>query len=322
MRRFIQLLLIISVFFGFISFSQAQEFPSKPIKIIVPFGPGGIADLTARPVAQKMSELMGQGVIVENRPGAGGIAAAEAVVKSEPDGYTLLLMSNANAISVGLFNKLPFDTLQDLTPISTLGYFDIAIIVSSQSPFNSMSDLLAFAKVNPGKLNLGSINIGSTQNLAAELFKTQTHLDMQVIPFNGTAAVITAVRGGQVDVATEILGPIVPQVNSKAVRILAVTGAKRSPFYPDIPTAKELGIKEFTASSWNALAAPAKTPQPIIMKLNNVVVTALKSPDVKARLSELYMDPQSSSPEDAKKFLSQEINRWSKIIQQANIAKQ
>ena len=136
MRRFIQLLLIISVFFGFISLSQAQEFPSKPIKIIVPFGPGGIADLTARTVAQKMSELMGQGVIVENRPGAGGIAAAEAVVKSEPDGYTLLLMSNANAISVGLFNKLPFDTLQDLTPISTLGYFDIAIIVSSQSPFN------------------------------------------------------------------------------------------------------------------------------------------------------------------------------------------
>ena len=225
--------LLFSILFGvlFISntcFSQAT-YPVKPIRIIVPFGPGGIADLSTRVVALKLSEILGQGVIVDNRPGAGGIAAAQAVAKSNPDGYTLLLMSNGNAISASLFSSLPYDTINDFNVISTLGTFDIGIVVGSDSQFKTLKELMSFAKANPNKINMGSINIGSTQNLAAELFRSQSGLKFEVVPFNSTSAVVTALRGNQIELASEILGPISSQVKTNAIRILAVTGAKRSP---------------------------------------------------------------------------------------------
>ena len=172
--------------------AQAQTFPSKPIRIVVPFGAGGVADLTARTVAGRLAEQLGQSVVIENKPGAGGVVAADTVLKAEPDGHTLLLMSNGTAVSAGLFKSLPFDTLKDFAPISTLGYFDIAILAPADSRFKSLAELLAFARSNPGKLNIGSINIGSTQNLAAELFKSTAAMDVQIVPFNGTPAVVTA----------------------------------------------------------------------------------------------------------------------------------
>ena len=262
-NKFVRFLLAVSLLFVNQHLS-AQSFPQKPIKIVVPFGPGGIADLTARVVAQKMGVVLGQSVIVENKPSAGGIVAADIVAKADPDGYTLLLMSNGTAISASLFQKLPYDTLKDFEPISTLGFFDIAIVVNENSKYLQLKDLIQTAQANPGKINIASINIGSTQNLAAELFKHSTSLDVQVVPFNGTPAVITALRGGQVDAGVEILGPLVPQIKSKAIRLLAVTGTKRSTYFPDVPTVSELGLKNFTASSWNGLAAPAKTPTAII----------------------------------------------------------
>jgi tripartite-type tricarboxylate transporter receptor subunit TctC len=302
--------------------NPATAFPSKTIKIVVPFGAGGVADLTARTVAQKLAESLGQPVVVDNKPGAGGVVAGDAVAKSEPDGHTLLLMSNGTAVSAGLFKTLPFDTLRDFVPISTLGSFDIAVIVPADSKFNSLADLLAFAKANPGKLNIGSINIGSTQNLAAELFKTTSGMDAQIVPFNGTPAVITALRGGQIDAALEILGPVLSQINAKALRALVVTGEKRAEVLPNVPTAKESGLPGFVASSWNALAAPAKTPKEVIARLNKEVLAALNSPDVKKRLQDLNVQAHPSSPEQAAALLASETKRWGEVIIRAKIPKQ
>ena len=302
--------------------AQAQTFPSKPIRIVVPFGAGGVADLTARTVAGRLAEQLGQSVVIENKPGAGGVVAADTVLKAEPDGHTLLLMSNGTAVSAGLFKSLPFDTLKDFAPISTLGYFDIAILAPADSRFKSLAELLAFARSNPGKLNIGSINIGSTQNLAAELFKSTAAMDVQIVPFNGTPAVVTALRGGQIDAAVEILGPVMSQVQAKALRVLAVTGEKRSAALPDVPTARESGLSSFVAASWNGLAAPARTPRPVIERLNREVVAAINHPDVRRRLAELNVDAQASSPEQASALLASEVKRWGEVIVRARIPQQ
>ena len=299
--------------------AAAQAFPGKPVKIVVPFGAGGVADLTARIVAQKLSESLGQPVVVDNRPGAGGVVAGDMVAKSEPDGHTLLLMSNATAVSAGLFKSLPFDAVRDFTPVSTLGFFDIAIITPADSKLKTLGELLAFAKANPGKLNLGSINIGSTQNLVAELFKTSAGADMQIVPFNGTPAVITALRGGQIDAAVEILGPVLPQIRVNALRALSVTGVKRAAVLPDVPTAKESGLPTFVASSWNALAAPAKTPAAVIARLNKEIAAALDSPDVKKKLADLNVEARASSSAQAAELLASETRRWGEVITRAKI---
>ena len=297
----------------------AQGFPAKPIRIVVPFGAGGVADLTARIVAQKLSESLGQAVLVDNRPGAGGVVAGDAVAKAEPDGYTLLLMSNGTAVSVGLFKALPFDTMRDFAPISTLGTFDMVMVTGVSSRFSTLPELIAFAKASPGKLNLGTINIGSTQNLAAELFKTVAGVDMQIVPFNGTPAVISALRGGQIDVAVEILGPVLTHINAKTLRALAMTGKQRSVVLPDVPTARESGLDSYEVSSWNALAAPANTPAQVIDRLNKDIVAALNTPDVKMKLNALNVQAQSSSPAQASELLAGEIKRWNGVIVRAKL---
>jgi tripartite-type tricarboxylate transporter receptor subunit TctC len=300
----------------------AQTFPSKPVKIVVPFGAGGVADLTARTVGQKLSEALGQPVVIENKPGAGGIGAGDAVAKSEPDGHTLLLMSNGTAVSAGLFNALPYDTLKDFAPVSTLGTFDIAVIAAADSRFKTLGELVAFARSNPGKLNLGSVNIGSTQNLAAELLKSSAGLDIQIVPFNGTPALVTALRGGQIDAAVEILGPVMGQIKGGALRALAVTGEKRASALPDVPTAKEGGVANYVASSWNGLAAPAKTPKAVVARLNRELVTILNQPDTRAKLLAINVDAHSSTPEQAAELLANDVKRWGDVIVKAKIPKQ
>ena len=302
--------------------SWAQSYPTKPLRIVVPFGAGGVADLTVRTVAQKMSEGLGQSVVIDNRPGAGGIVAAEMVAKSEPDGYTLLLMSNANAVSVGLFKALPFDPLKDFTPVSLMGTFDLAIVTSAESRFNTLPELLTWAKANPGKLNIGSINIGSTQHLTAELFKSAAGLDAQVVPFNGTPAVMTALRGGQIDVAVEVLSPVLPQIKGGALRALAVTGAKRTAALPQVPTAKEAGVPNLLANSWNGLGVPAKTPQAVVDRLNKEVNAAVQNPAVRQKLLELNVEPYATTVPQAHDWLQAEIKRWGEVIQRAGIQKQ
>jgi tripartite-type tricarboxylate transporter receptor subunit TctC len=321
-RRHLFSLLALSAAMALPHVAVAQTFPSKAIRLVVPFGAGGVADLTARTVAQKLSESLGQSVLVDNRPGAGGVVAGDLVAKADPDGHTLLLMSNGTAVSAGLFKSLPFDTLRDFAPVSTLGFFDIAIITQGDSKFKTLSDLLAYARANPGKLNLGSINIGSTQNLAAELFKSSAGVDMQIVPFNGSPAVITALRGGQIDAAVEILAPVLPQINAKALRALAVTGAKRAAVLPDVPTAKESGVTNYEAASWNAIAAPAKTPKSVIARLNKEITAALNSPDVKKRLADQNVAAQASTPEQAAELLASEVKRWGEVIVRAKVPQQ
>ena len=325
-RPFIQSLITVAagaaLIAGFSTSAMAEGLSNRPIRIVVPFGAGGVADVTARVVAQQLSTQLGQPVVIDNKPSAGGIVAADTVAKSAPDGHTLFLMSNGSAVTVNLFNHLPFDMVKDLTPISTLGYFDIGVITDAKSPFKDLGELIGYAKANPGKLNLGSINVGSTQNLAAELFKTSAGIDAQIVPFNGTPAVVTALRGKQIDAAVEILTPIMGQINSKAVNLLAVTGEKRSPLLPHVPTAQESGVKGFVASSWNALAAPSKTPAPVIARLNQEINAAVNNPEVAKKLRELNVQAQASTPEQTAKLLQSEIKRWGDVITTARIPKQ
>ncbi len=300
----------------------AQAFPTRPIRIVVPFGAGGIADLTARAVAQKLSDELRQGVVIENKPGAGGIVAGEAVARAEPDGHTLLLMSNGTAVSAGLFKALPFDAQKDFAPVATLGFFDIAILTSGNSSFQALPELLAYAKANPGKLNVATINIGSTQHLAAELFKTTAGIDVQVVPFNGSPAVLTALRGGKVDAVVEILGPMMGQIASKAVRALAVMGAKRSAALPDVPTVAEAGVRGFNAASWNALAAPARTPPAVIATLNAAVNKVLADAALRKQLADINVAPAGGTPEQLRELLGSEIRRWAEVIARANVPRQ
>ena len=303
--------------------AHAQTFPSKPLRIVVPFGAGGIADLTARTVAQKLSENLGQAIVIDNRPGAGGVVAGEIVAKAEPDGHTLLLMSNGTAVSAGLFRSLPFNPRTDFAPVSLLGLFDMAVVVPDNSPHKSLRDLIAHGRANPGKLNIGTINIGSTQNLAAELLRTQANLIAQIIPYNGTPAVLNALRGGQIDLAVEILGPLKPQIGAKAVRLLGVMGEQRPRDMPDVPVLRELpGLSQFNVASWNALAAPAKTPRPVVERLSGEVAKVLAQPEMVKRLGELGIQARASTPTQLGQLLDREIVRWGEVIHKAGIAQQ
>lgn len=299
-------------------------FPSRAIKIVVPNAAGGAADLTARAVAQKISGPLGQSVVIENKASAGGIVAGEQVARAEPDGHTMLLISSGTAVSAALFKSLPFDTLKDFTPVSLLATFDLAIVVSETGPHKTLADLLAFARANPGKLNIGTPQIGTTQNLAAELFRSTAGIDVQVVPFNGTPPVITAVRGGQIDAMIDILGPLMPQITSKALRPLAVLGTRRAPQLPDVPAAREAGgsLASFKVSSWNGLAVPAKTPAAVVERLSREIQAALAQPDMKARLLELNLVAQGSTPAQAAEQLAGDIRSWSDVIAKAKIEKQ
>mgnify|MGYP001618665528 CR=1 FL=1 len=300
----------------------AQGFPSKPIRLVVPNAPGGAADLTARAGGQKIGETLGQPVVIDNKPGAGGVVAGETVAKAAPDGHTLLLISSGTAVSASLFKSLPFDTVKDFIPVAPLATFDLVIVAPEGGRFKTLGELVAYARANPGKLNIGTPNVGTTQNLAAELFKSAAGLDVQIVPFNGTPAVINALRGGQIDAGLDILSPLLAQIKARALHPLAITGDKRSRVLPEVPTAREAGVSGFVAASWNGLAVPAKTPKDIVERLNRDVVAALKDPVVKKKLEDLNLDPHPGTPEQAAAMLNNDMRRWSEVIERARIPKQ
>jgi tripartite-type tricarboxylate transporter receptor subunit TctC len=323
-KRCFELTTVIVFSLSFSSAVWAQAFPTKPLKIVVPNAAGGAADITARTVGQKLGEALGQTVVIENKPSAGGIVAGELVAKSEPDGHSLLLISSGTAVSAALFKQLPFDTLRDFAPVSKLASFDLVIAVAEGSRFKSLVELLAFGRANPGKLNIGTPQMGTTQNLAAELFKASAGIEFQTVPFNGTPPVITALRGGEIDAMVDILGPLMAQVSSKALRPIALLGEKRSVALPDVPTVRESGgaLASFNVTSWNGLAVPFKTPKDVVAKLNREIQIVLAQPEVKKRLSDLTLNAQGSTPEQVTELLASEIKRWSQVMANAKIEKQ
>lgn len=300
--------------------ARAQApFPLRPIQLIVPFAPGGIADITARAVAEVMAQRLGQPIVVDNRPSAGSIVASQAVASARPDGHTLLLMSNANAVSVGLFRKLPIDPQKGFAPISLLGRFDLGLFVAAGSRFATLPDLVTFAKANPGRLNVGTIAVGSTQHLAAKLFETVAGVDLLVVPYKGSPAVLTALRAGEIDLAFEIVGPMLPQVQAGTVRALAVSSDQRNPALPAVPTAIESGIAGYDVASWNALAAPAGTPAAVIDQLNRAAREAVAAAAVRERLGPLGMRLAAGTPAELERLLASEIRRWGEVIRAAKI---
>ncbi|WP_310643271.1 tripartite tricarboxylate transporter substrate binding protein [Limnohabitans sp.] len=306
------------------SLAQTPAFPSKTIKIVVPNAAGGAADITARTVGQKLAEALGQAVVIENKPSAGGIVAGEMVARAEPDGHTMLLISSGTAVSASLFKSLPFDTLKDFTPVSKLATFDLVVASAEGGRFKTFADLLAYGRANPGKLNIGTPQVGTTQNLAAELFLSSSGLSAQIVPFNGTPPVITALRGGSVDAMVEIVGPLMPQIKSNAVRPLALLGDKRAASMPDVPAVREAGgpLAKFQASSWNGLAVPAHTPREVVLRLSREIQAIMEMPDVKKRLSDANLNAQGSTPEQAADVLAADIRRWHEVIVKAKIDKQ
>ena len=295
------------------------RFPDRPIVLVVPFAPGGIADLTARAVAESMGRTLGQPVVVENKPSAGSIVASQAVATAKPDGHTLLLISNGNAVSVGLFKKLPYDTLKDFAPVTTLGFFDLGLFVPANSRFATLRDAVAFARANPGKLNVGTIAVGSTQQLAAKLFETVAGIDVLVVPYKGSPAVLAALRTGEIDIAFEIVGPMVAQVSAGVVKALAVSSDRRNPALPDVPTVQQAGVAGYNVASWNGLAAPAGTPPAVIEALNNAAREAVSNAAVQDRLSRLGMRLQAGTPAELQALLGSEIRRWGDVIRAAKI---
>ena len=316
MRKLLLLLLLLPG----ISFSQS--YPSKPVRIVLPFGPGGIADIVTRTIAPRLGEGLGQQVVVENLPGAGGIRAAETVARAEPDGHTLLLLTNGNAVSQALFKSLPYDPVNDFAMISTVAYFSMVIVTGEKSKAKTLQDMIAIAKANPGKLNIGTITPGGTQHLAGELFRSMSGIDALVVPHKTTGEVIIATRNGNVDLAVDFVAPLLSNIRSGALRALAVTAGKRFPGLPDVPTVIESGVAGYDVSSWNALAAPGKTPRAVVDRVQQELVKALAAPEVQKRFGELGVDGRTSTPAELREFFVSESRRWARVVEAAKIPKQ
>jgi len=302
--------------------ARAQGFPSRPIRIIVPFAAGGVADLTARAIGARIAERLGQPVVIDNRPGAGGIVAGQALMAQPADGHTLMVASNGTAISRGLFRTLPFDPLRDFAPVVTMGAFPIAIVTAPASPDRDIAALLARLRANPGRLNIGTISAGSTQNLSAELFKIRSNTRFETIAFPATPQLTTALLRGDVDAAFEITGPIWGQVQSGALRVLAVTSATRAQTLPDVPTVQEAGVADYDVASWNALVARTGTPPEQIAAINAAVNAALATPELRAALTAVGVEPRGGSADAMGALLAADTARWAETIEKAGIERQ
>jgi len=296
-----------------------SNYPDKPIRFVVPFAAGGLADITMRIVGEKLGERLGQRIIIDNRPSGGGVAAAQAVATAPADGYTLITLTNGTAISVSLFKSLPFDPVKDFVPISSVAYFDILLLVNNSSPIKTVGDLLAAAKSANGTMNIGTINPGSTQNLSAELFKSVAGISAQIVPFKGSPDVQVALMRNDITVGFESYAALKGGIDAKDIRAIASSGVERS--LPDVPTVKASGVPAYSVVGWNALFAPAGTPPDVVAKLNKEIREILAMPDVRKRILELGTEPKASTPEEIADRLKEDIRKWATVIEQAKIEK-
>ncbi len=297
------------------------KYPDKPVKLVLPFGAGGVADITARLVAEKLSEKLGQRFVVENNPGAGGITAARAVLQSPADGYTLAILTNGTAVSVGLFNKLPFDPVKDFAPVSSMGYFDLIFVTSADGPYKTLADFIKAAKAKPGTLNLGTIAAGSSQNLGAELFKSTAGIDVVIVPFKTSGEVLVGLERNDVQMAAEFYAALRGGLDAKKFIPVGTSGVKKADYLPGAPTVKEAGGGNFEVTSWNAVFAPAGTPTDVIKVLNKAMNEVLADPDVKKKALELGIEAKGSTPQEIQDRLKADIAKWSAVIEKAGIQK-
>jgi tripartite-type tricarboxylate transporter receptor subunit TctC len=319
--RYLTLLLTL----GLVAFDRspavAQSYPSKPIRIIVPFAAGGSVDALARVVGGKLSEQINQPVVVENRPGAGGNIGADVVAKSPPDGYTILQNTVGQAIGPAIFRTLPFDTLKDFVPVTQLVATTLILVASPQLPAKSIQELVALAKSKPGSLNYGMSGVGNPLHLTMEMFKIATGLDILGVPYRGDAPIMAALVAGEMQVAVVPLAIARPLVEGGQIRALAVTGARRSPVLPDVPTIGET-IPGFESSSWQAWFAPARTPREIVEVIQRETAKSLAAPDVRERLREWVNEPVGSRPEEFDAFFRAEVAKFGKVVKDARIPTQ
>ncbi len=294
--------------------AHAADYPTKPVRLVVPFSPGGGNDIAARFVAQRLTEAFGTSAVVDNRPGAGSTLGTDMVAKSAPDGYTLLVTHNAIAINQSLYPKLPYDTVRDFVQVAMIGATTNTLVINPTVPAKSVKDLIALAKAKPGTLNYGSTGAGGTSHLAMEYFRLETGTNLVHIPYKGTAPALTDLVGGQVQTMISALPGTVPFINSKRVVALATTGAKRSAFLPDLPTLKESGVKDYEFDTWYGLHAPAKVPKEIVTRLNAEIVKALSKPEMKDQLFKQGLEAQTATPEQFAKFVRAEVAKMGRII--------
>ncbi len=294
--------------------ATAQDYPNRPVKIVVPFASGGSGDIFARIVGQHLSDTLKQPFVIENRPGAGSIIGSDAVAKSAPDGYTLLLVSSAHATNESLVPNKPFVLMRDLVAVAPINYFDMALVVPPSLPANNVQELIALAKKQPGKLNYASSGPGTPYHMSAELFKAMAKIDIQHVPYKLASAARTDVIGGQVQMMFDAVGTMAGNIQAKQVKALGTTGKARSATLPDVPTLTESGVPGYEAISWLGIMAPAGTPKAIVDKLNAEIGQLASRPDVKANWAKQSMEPSVMSAADYDKFLRAEIAKWAEVV--------
>ena len=298
------------------------KFPTKPVRLILPFGAGGVADVTMRLLGQKLTEKWGQQVVIENKPGAGGVIAQQALLASQPDGYAMSVTGNGTAIGMSLFKTRPYDILKDFTHVSITATFEMLLVTRPDAPFKTVAEVIDYARKNPGKLNLGAINPGSTQNLSAHLFKQLTGIDATVVTYRTTPDLITGVLRGDIDLAFDYFAAFNAPLSDNKIRIVASADEERNPLLPNVPTVKESGIPEYVVTSWNALSAPRGLPQDILAILNRDIVAALADPDLRKKARDFGLNAQGSTPEAMSERMARDIKRWAVVIEKAGIPKQ
>ena len=301
------------------STSSGQAYPAKPVRLILPFPPGGPTDLLGRVIAQKLSDQLGQPVVVDNRGGAGGNLGVELAAKSPPDGYTLVLSSPLIAISPSLYVKLNYDPIKDLAPISLVAYIQNVMLVHPSVPAKTLKEFIQLARANPGKLNFGTGGTGTTTHLAAELLKVIAKIDIVHVPYKGTGLALIGLVGGQVDMLIMAAPAANSQIQAGKARALAVLSAKRVSELPNVPTTKEAGVDNFEVPIWYGILAPAATPRDIINRLNLELNKALAAPDVRERLKKVDVEPVTNTPQQFAEFIKAETVRYAKVIKASGI---
>jgi tripartite-type tricarboxylate transporter receptor subunit TctC len=300
----------------------AAEYPERPVRIIIPYGPGGVGDVTTRLVGDKLGKRLGQQFVVDNRPGAGGVVAAVAVASAPPDGYTLFLNGNGNTVGAAVLKSVPYDIVRDLVSISLMAKFDMMLATRGDSKLDSIAALVDHARAHPGELNFGTISSGTTQFLSAELFKLQTGITATVVTYKSSPDVVTALLRGDVHVGFDYLAAFQGALGDKSLRIIASSGEAPSPLLPGVPTAKASGYPDYTVTAWNALSAPKGTPPEIIAKLNRELNAVLKDPEVEQRVRQFGSETFGSTPDELTARIKADLAKWTDLVNRIGLKMQ